>query len=68
MSESTEVIVSSQVKRSAYEFTVTEGQQLQAHSYLGYVDTTQLPLKQQLMVSRTAVSSRSTSLPVRLLR
>ena len=46
------------------EFTVTEGQQLQAHSYLGYVDTTQLYFKkQQLMASRTAVSSRSTSVP-----
>ena len=62
--ESTEVIVSSQVSGQLMEFTVTEGQQLQAHSYLGYVDTTQLYLKkQQLMASRTAVSSRSTSVP-----
>ena len=60
--ESTEVIVSSQVSGQLMEFTVTEGQQLQADSYLGYVDTTQLYLKkQQLMASRTAVSSRSTS-------
>lgn len=62
--ESTEVIVSSQVSGQLMEFTVTEGQQLQADSYLGYVDTTQLYLKkQQLMASRTAVSSRSTSVP-----
>ena len=62
--ESTELIVSSQVSGQLMEFTVTEGQQLQAHSYLGYVDTTQLYLKkQQLMASRTAVSSRSTSVP-----
>lgn len=62
--ESTEVIVSSQVSGQLMEFTVTEGQQLQAHSYLGYVDTTQLYFKkQQLMASRTAVSSRSTSVP-----
>lgn len=62
--ESTEVIVSSQVSGQLMEFTVTEGQQLQVHSYLGYVDTTQLYLKkQQLMASRTAVSSRSTSVP-----
>lgn len=62
--ESTEVIVSSQVSGQLMEFTVTEGQQLQAHSYLGYVDTAQLYLKkQQLMASRTAVSSRSTSVP-----
>ena len=62
--ESTEVIVSSQVSGQLMEFTVTEGQQLQAHSYLGYVDTTQLYLKkQQLMASRTAVSSHSTSVP-----
>lgn len=62
--ESTEVIVSSQVSGQLMEFTVTEGQQLQAHSYLGYIDTTQLYLKkQQLMASRTAVSSRSTSVP-----
>ena len=62
--ESTEVIVSSQVSGQLMEFTVTEGLQLQADSYLGYVDTTQLYLKkQQLMASRTAVSSRSTSVP-----
>lgn len=62
--ESTEVIVSSQVSGQLMEFTVTEGQQLQADSYLGYVDTTQLYFKkQQLMASRTAVSSRSTSVP-----
>ena len=62
--ESTEVIVSSQVSGQLMEFTVTEGQQLQADSYLGYVDTSQLYLKkQQLMASRTAVSSRSTSVP-----
>ena len=62
--ESTEVIVSSQVSGQLMEFTVTEGQQLQAHSYLGYIDTTQLYLKkQQLMASRTAVSSRSSSVP-----
>ena len=62
--ESTEVIVSSQVSGQLMEFTVTEGQQLQADSYLGYVDTTQLYLKkQQLMASRTAVSSHSTSVP-----
>ena len=62
--ESTEVIVSSQVSGQLMEFTVTEGQQLQVHSYLGYVDTTQLYLKkQQLMASRTAVSSHSTSVP-----
>ena len=62
--ESTEVIVSSQVSGQLMEFTVTEGQQLQADSYLGYVDTTQLYLKkQQLMASRTAVSSRSISVP-----
>ena len=62
--ESTEVIVSSQVSGQLMEFTVTEGQQLQVDSYLGYVDTTQLYLKkQQLMASRTAVSSRSTSVP-----
>ena len=62
--ESTEVIVSSQVSGQLMEFTVTEGQQLQADSYLGYVDTAQLYLKkQQLMASRTAVSSRSTSVP-----
>ena len=62
--ESTEVIVSSQVSGQLMEFKVTEGQQLQADSYLGYVDTTQLYLKkQQLMASRTAVSSRSTSVP-----
>lgn len=62
--ESTEVIVSSQVSGQLMEFTVTEGQQLQVDSYLGYVDTTQLYLKkQQLMASRTAVSSHSTSVP-----
>ncbi len=57
--EATEVIVSAEANGELMEFNVTEGQQVEVHKQLGYIDTTQLYLKKmQLFANMKSVESR----------
>ncbi len=54
----TEITVSSEANGKIKSFDITEGDQLKAGQFLGYIDTTQLHLsKLQLLKSRTSVKS-----------
>ncbi|MDR1682599.1 MAG: HlyD family efflux transporter periplasmic adaptor subunit [Candidatus Symbiothrix sp.] len=58
--EATEVMVSAQAAGQILQFSITEGQVLDANRPLGYIDTIQLHLKkEQLRASMQAVNSRT---------
>lgn len=60
--EATEITVSSEANGKLVQFTITEGTPLTQGAVVGYVDTIQLYLKkQQLLVARENVASRSAS-------
>ncbi|MBN2682317.1 MAG: HlyD family efflux transporter periplasmic adaptor subunit [Bacteroidales bacterium] len=58
--EAVETVISSEANGKLMEFSIEEGQNLEAGKKLGYIDTVQLFLKkEQLMAQKKAVSSRS---------
>lgn len=62
--EATEIIVSSEANGKIMRFAVEEGQVVEAGEYLGYVDTVQLHLsKQQMVSSLQAVGARKQDVP-----
>lgn len=62
--ETTEVIVSSETNGKILQLNLEEGQVVNPHEPLGYIDTTQLYLKKrQLLASNQAVRSKQTDVP-----
>lgn len=62
--ETTEVIVSSETNGKILQLNLEEGQVVNPHESLGYIDTTQLYLKKrQLLASNQAVRSKQTDVP-----
>ena len=58
--EATEVMVSAQASGQIMQFDLTEGQHLQDHQVIGYIDTVQLHLKKaQLLAGMKAADSRT---------
>jgi HlyD family secretion protein len=58
--EAAEVMVSAQVAGQIMQFDLIEGQNLQAHQVIGYIDTIQLHLKKaQLLAGMKAADSRT---------
>ncbi len=57
--EATEVIVSAEISGKIMEFSIEEGQKLQANTFVGYIDSTQLYLKKmQLLTNVKANETR----------
>lgn len=65
--EATEIIVSAQTTGTINEFNITEGNELKANDYIGYIDTLQLHLqKQQLQTVSKAVDSKRPDIGVQI--
>lgn len=58
--EATEIIISTGASGKILEFNVEEGQQMEAHQEVGYIDTMQLFLKKaQLRATRKSIASKT---------
>lgn len=65
--EATEVIVSAEAYGRIMRFDVTEGMQLTAGQEVGYIDTTQLYLqKNQILTNKKSVQSRSSDIETQI--